>query len=85
MSRPRHLRVFGGLGMAATALACPCHVLSLAVVALLGIAGNGAQLPVSPAVQDAVHGVYVPLAAVAGAALLSPRRRRRIPRQPPGQ
>ena len=55
---------FIGLGAIATGVACPCHVL----VGLIGLAMGGQVL--SPAAQDGVHAVYVPVAVLAGALLL---------------
>src|SRR5579859_4068465 len=56
-----------GLGLVATGVVCPCHVL----VGLVGLLTGGALM--SPAAQDGLHAVYVPCAVLAGAALL--RRR----------
>ena len=53
--------------MLATGVVCPCHVLAGAVSVVMG----GAV--VTPAAQDGVHAVYVPLAVLVGALLL--RRR----------
>jgi len=70
------MRFFGqgrrvGLGLLATGVVCPCH----ALVGAFGLLTGGVLL--SPAAQDGLHAVYVPLAVVAGAALLkSPLRRR---------
>jgi hypothetical protein len=58
--RPRGL----GLGLIATGVVCPCHVL----VGLVGLAIGGEVL--SPAAQDGVHALYVPLAVLIGAVLL---------------
>jgi hypothetical protein len=60
----RRLASFGLLG---SGLVCPCH----ALVGLVSVLTGAAML--SPAVQDGVHAVYVPLAVLAGAVLL--RRR----------
>jgi hypothetical protein len=56
-----------GLGLLSTGVVCPCHV-------LVGLAGllTGGQL-LTPAAQDGLHAVYVPLAVLAGALVL--RRR----------
>jgi hypothetical protein len=65
-----------GLGVAATGIACPCHVLSgLALAALAAVTGAAPAL--SPDLQDAVHAIYVPAAVATGAALLAAGRRRR--------
>jgi hypothetical protein len=56
-----------GLGVLATGIVCPCHVL----VGVLGLVSGGAVL--SPAAQDGVHAVYVPAAVLLGTLLL--RRR----------
>jgi MYXO-CTERM domain-containing protein len=56
-----------GIGVLSTGVVCPCHVLVGAISLALG-----GQL-LSPAAQDGVHAVYVPLAVLAGAVLL--RRR----------
>lgn len=56
-----------GLGLLASGVVCPCHVLIGAVSLLTG----GALL--SPAAQDGLHAVYVPLAVLAGAVLLGKR------------
>jgi hypothetical protein len=72
----------GGLGVAATGLACPCHVLSGAALAVVAaVTGSAPAFEPSPAAQDAVHAVYVPLAVALGAALLA--RGRRGPQRPP--
>jgi hypothetical protein len=62
--KPRRLAAFG---LAATGLVCPCH----ALVGLVSLLSGAAIL--SPAVQDGIHAVYVPLAVLTGAVLL--RRR----------
>ena len=53
-----------GLTTLATGVVCPCH-------ALVGLATlvTGGQI-LSPAAQDGVHAVYVPIAVLAGALLL---------------
>jgi hypothetical protein len=56
-----------GLGLLATGVVCPCHVL----VGLAGLLTGGSLL--SPAAQDGLHAVYVPFAVLAGALTL--RRR----------
>jgi hypothetical protein len=56
-----------GLGLLATGVICPCHVLVGAFTLLSG--GS----PLSPAAQDGVHAVYVPFAVLAGALLLRGR------------
>ena len=53
-----------GLATLATGVVCPCH----ALVGLVGLAMGGQVL--SPAAQDGVHAVYVPVAVLAGALLL---------------
>jgi len=53
-----------GVAALATGVVCPCHVL----VGLIGLAMGGQVL--SPAAQDGVHAVYVPIAVLAGALLL---------------
>src|SRR3981081_1619605 len=59
-----------GLGLLTTGVVCPCHVL----VGVVGLMTGGALL--SPAAQDGLHAVYVPLAILAGAALLGKPRSR---------
>jgi hypothetical protein len=59
-----------GLGTLATGVVCPCHVL----VGLAGLAMGGQVL--SPAAQDGLHAVYVPIAVLAGALLLGRGRER---------
>ncbi len=56
-----------GLGLLSTGVICPCHVL----VGLFGLLTGGSLL--SPAAQDGLHAVYVPLAVLGGALVL--RRR----------
>jgi hypothetical protein len=58
---------WAGVGVLTTGLVCPCHVL----VGLFGLVTGGALL--SPAAQDGLHAVYVPLAVLAGALLLRGR------------
>ncbi len=53
-----------GVAALATGVVCPCHVL----VGLVSLAISGQAL--SPAAQDGVHAVYVPIAVLAGALLL---------------
>jgi hypothetical protein len=53
-----------GLGVLSTGIVCPCH----ALVGLIGLTTGGAVL--SPAAQDGVHAVYVPIAVLVGAVLL---------------
>jgi len=60
---------FIGLGAIATGVVCPCHVL----VGLASVAIGGQVL--SPAAQDGVHAVYVPIAVLVGAILLGRRAR----------
>jgi hypothetical protein len=55
---------FLGLGAIATGVVCPCHVL----VGLASLVIGGQVL--SPAAQDGVHAVYVPIAVLVGALLL---------------
>ena len=56
-----------GLGLLTTGVVCPCHVL----VGLVGLVTGGTLL--SPAAQDGLHALYVPLAVLSGALTL--RRR----------
>ena len=56
-----------GLSLLSTGVICPCHVL----VGLFGLLTGGSLL--TPAAQDGLHAVYVPLAILAGALAL--RRR----------
>jgi hypothetical protein len=53
-----------GLGTLATGVVCPCHVL----VGLVSFAIGGQVL--SPAAQDGVHAVYLPVVVLAGALLM---------------
>jgi len=53
-----------GLGLLSTGVVCPCHVL----VGLVGLFTGGSLL--TPAAQDGLHAVYVPLAVLGGALLL---------------
>jgi hypothetical protein len=55
------------LGTLATGVVCPCHML----VGLVGLTTGGVVL--SPAAQDGIHAVYVPLAVLVGAILLRSR------------
>jgi hypothetical protein len=55
------------LGVLATGVVCPCHGL----VGLIGVVAGGALL--SPAAQDGIHAVYVPVAVLVGALLLKRR------------
>ena len=55
------------LGVLATGIVCPCH----ALVGVAGLLTGGAVL--SPAAQDGIHAVYVPLAVLVGAVLLKRR------------
>jgi hypothetical protein len=55
---------WAGVGVLTTGVVCPCHVL----VGLYGLLTGGALL--SPAAQDGLHAMYVPVAVLAGAALL---------------
>ena len=55
------------LGVLATGVVCPCH----ALVGLAGLLTGGALL--SPAAQDGIHAVYVPVAVLVGALLLKRR------------
>jgi hypothetical protein len=52
------------LGVLATGVACPCHVL----VGLAALVSGGTLL--SPAAQDGLHAVYVPGAVLVGALML---------------
>jgi hypothetical protein len=56
-----------GLGLLSTGVVCPCHVL----VGLVGLLTGGSLL--TPAAQDGLHAVYVPIAVLAGAFLVRPR------------
>ena len=58
--RPRAV----GLAVLSTGVVCQCHVL----VGLAGLIMGGQVL--SPAAQDGVHAVYVPVAVLVGALLL---------------
>jgi hypothetical protein len=58
-----------GLGVLATSVICPCHVLAALTALVLGGA------PLAPAAQDGLHAIYVPAAVLAGAGLLGFRRR----------
>lgn len=60
-------RRWSGLGVLATGVACPCHVLAGAAALVTG----GAVL--SPAAQDGLHAVYVPFAVLVGAMFLGRR------------
>jgi len=53
-----------GLGLLSTGVVCPCHVL----VGLASLLSGGSLL--TPAAQDGLHAVYVPLAVLGGAFLL---------------
>jgi hypothetical protein len=52
------------LGVLATGIVCPCHVL----VGAAGLIAGGAIL--SPDAQDGIHAVYVPFAVLLGALML---------------
>jgi hypothetical protein len=52
------------VSVAATGLACPCHVLAGLAAAVVGAPA------LSPAAQDGIHAAYVPLAVLIGACLL---------------
>jgi MYXO-CTERM domain-containing protein len=56
-------RRWAALGLLSTGLVCPCHVLAGLVALVTGISA------LSPAAQDGVHAVYVPLAVLGGALL----------------
>jgi hypothetical protein len=58
-----------GLGTLATGVVCPCHVL----VGLVSFVIGGQVL--SPAAQDGVHAVYLPIAVLAGALVLKGSKR----------
>jgi hypothetical protein len=60
-------RRWPGVALLTTGLVCPCHALVGVVALMTGVRA------LSPAVQDGIHAVYVPLAVLAGAVLL--RRR----------
>lgn len=55
------------LSVLATGVLCPCH----ALVGLASLVTGGALL--SPAAQDGIHAVYVPVAVLVGALLLRKR------------
>ncbi|TME42886.1 MAG: hypothetical protein E6I75_01955 [Chloroflexi bacterium] len=57
-----------GLSLLSTGVICPCHVL----VGLFGLLTGGSLL--TPAAQDGLHAVYVPLAVLAGALALRKAR-----------
>ena len=57
-----------GLGLLSSGVICPCHVL----VGLFGLLTGGSLL--TPAAQDGLHAVYVPLAVLAGALALRKAR-----------
>ena len=59
-----------GAVIALTGIACPCHVLGGAALALAAALAGGPAVPLSPAAQDGVHAVYMPLAVLLGAWLL---------------
>jgi len=61
---PAHVQRWSAFGALATGVFCPCHVLVGAVAAVTGNA------VLSPAAQDGLHAVYVPLAVITGAFLL---------------
>ena len=54
---------WAGLGLLTTGVVCPCH----ALVGLLTLLTGAAIL--SPAAQDGVHALYVPLAVLGGTLL----------------
>jgi hypothetical protein len=62
------------LGVLASGLVCPCH----ALVGAVGLVSGGAVL--SPAAQDGIHAVYVPLAVLIGAVMLGKPGNRAITR-----
>jgi hypothetical protein len=53
-----------GLGLLSSGVVCPCHVL----VGLASLLSGGTLL--TPAAQDGLHAVYVPIAVLGGALLL---------------
>jgi hypothetical protein len=65
-------RRLAALGVLATGVVCPCHVLAGLAAAITGTS------VLTPAAQDGLHAVYVPAAILVGAALL-----RRGPRRAP--
>jgi hypothetical protein len=71
-------RGLSGAGVALSALLCPCHVLSGAALAALAALG-GPLLPLSPALQDTVHAVYLPSALLVAARLLTGRAAKGAP------
>jgi hypothetical protein len=60
-------RRWPGVALLSTGLVCPCHALAGVLALLTGVSA------LSPAAQDGIHALYVPLAVLAGALLL--RRR----------
>jgi hypothetical protein len=58
--RPKRL---ASLGLLASGLVCPCHVLAGLLALLTGASA------LAPAAQDGIHAVYVPLAVLGGALL----------------
>ncbi len=69
------LQRLGGAGLAATGIICPCHVLSGMVLAGLAVS-SGSAPALSPALQDAVHAVYLPVAVLGAARLLTGAKQR---------
>ena len=53
-----------GVGVLASGVVCPCHALAFVASLALGTPF------LSPAAQDGLHAVYVPLAVLAGVGLL---------------
>jgi hypothetical protein len=66
-----------GLGVLGTGVVCPCH----ALVGALALFTGSSWL--TPAAQDGVHAVYVPLAILAGAVLVGRGASTRQPRPAP--
>jgi hypothetical protein len=63
------MRMLGALGVLSSGVVCPCH----ALVGALGLVMGTSLL--TPAEQDGIHAVYVPVAVLVGALML-----RRAPR-----
>ena len=68
------LRRLSGIGIAATGIVCPCHVLSAAVLSV-GALLLGSAPDLRPEAQDGIHALYLPFAVSLGAWLISRRAR----------
>ena len=55
-----------------TGIVCPCHVLAGVAVGLAALMGI-VLLTLNPSEQDGAHTLYLPLAVLAGARLLTSR------------